>query len=181
MGCHAFLQGIFPTQRLDPSLSCLMYWQVGSLPLLPPGKSNLVIPKLRRESLEEESSLIWEDQVREMVCVSLEVTSYNSNTHAQRCHSPRQSCLLPGGAPLPNRDGCWWPDLPGVINPCPGSGCRWHSLHPDQRVLPASPAASCLYRGGHRQLALQLHHWPPLPIHSGETDKGALGHEIPSK
>ena len=28
---------------------------------------------------------------------------------------------------------------------------------------------------------LQLHHWPPLPIHSGETDKGALGHEIPSK
>ena len=181
MGCHAFLQGIFPTQRLDLSLSCLIYWQVGSLPLLPPGKSNLVIPKLRWESLEDESSLIWEDQVREMVCVSLGVTGYNSNTHAQKCHSPRQSHLLPGGAPLPNRDGYWWPDLPGVINSCPGCGCRWHSLHPDQRVLPASPAASCLHCGGHRQLALQLHRRPPLPIHSGEMDTGALGHERPSK
>ena len=64
---------------------------------LPPGKSNLVIPKLRQESLEDESSLIWEDQVREMVCVSLGVTGYNSNIHAQRCHSPRQSHILPGG------------------------------------------------------------------------------------
>ena len=32
-------QGIFPTQGLNPHLLCLLHWQVGSLPLAPPGKS----------------------------------------------------------------------------------------------------------------------------------------------
>ena len=30
--CHALLQGIFPTQELNPIL-CLLHWKVGSLPL----------------------------------------------------------------------------------------------------------------------------------------------------
>ena len=38
MGCHALLQGIFPTQESDLCLSCLLCWQVGSLPHAPPGK-----------------------------------------------------------------------------------------------------------------------------------------------
>ena len=38
MGCHALLQGIFPIQRSNPHLSCLLHWSVGSLPLAPPGK-----------------------------------------------------------------------------------------------------------------------------------------------
>ena len=33
MGCHALLQGIFPTQGLNPCLSCLLHWQAGSSPL----------------------------------------------------------------------------------------------------------------------------------------------------
>ena len=32
------LQGIFLIQGLNPGLLCLMHWQVGSLPLAPPGK-----------------------------------------------------------------------------------------------------------------------------------------------
>ena len=36
VGCHAFLQGIFLTQGSNPSLLCLLHWQVGSLPLMPP-------------------------------------------------------------------------------------------------------------------------------------------------
>ena len=32
------LQEIFPTQRSNLHLSCLLHWQVGSLPLAPPGK-----------------------------------------------------------------------------------------------------------------------------------------------
>ncbi|XP_069426855.1 cilia- and flagella-associated protein 119 isoform X1 [Ovis canadensis] len=35
VGCHAFLQGIFPTQGSNP---CLLHWQVGSSPLESPGK-----------------------------------------------------------------------------------------------------------------------------------------------
>ena len=38
MGCHALLQGIFPTQGSKP-VSRLVHWQAGSLPLAPPEKS----------------------------------------------------------------------------------------------------------------------------------------------
>ena len=31
-------QGLFPTQGLNPHRLCLLHWQVGSLPLGPPGK-----------------------------------------------------------------------------------------------------------------------------------------------
>ena len=33
VGCHFLLQGIFPTQRSNPVLLCLLLWQVESLPL----------------------------------------------------------------------------------------------------------------------------------------------------
>ena len=32
-GCHLLLQGIFPTQGLNPRLPCLSHWQVDSSPL----------------------------------------------------------------------------------------------------------------------------------------------------
>ena len=35
---HFLLQRIFPTQGLNPCLLCLLHWQAGSLPLVPPGK-----------------------------------------------------------------------------------------------------------------------------------------------
>ena len=38
VGCQALLQGTFPTQGLNPRLSCLLHWQAGSLPLARPGK-----------------------------------------------------------------------------------------------------------------------------------------------
>ena len=37
VGCHALLQGIFPTQGSNPSLLCLLHWQMVSLPLSPLG------------------------------------------------------------------------------------------------------------------------------------------------
>ena len=38
VGCHALLQGIFLTQGLNQPLLSLLYWQMVSLPLAPPGK-----------------------------------------------------------------------------------------------------------------------------------------------
>ena len=38
VGCHAFLQGIFSTQGLNPSLLGVLYRQADSLPLVTPGK-----------------------------------------------------------------------------------------------------------------------------------------------
>ena len=36
VGCHALLQRIFPTQRLNPHLLCVLHWESGALPLVPP-------------------------------------------------------------------------------------------------------------------------------------------------
>ena len=38
VGCHALLQGIFPTQGLKPCLLDLLHWQAGSLPLCHVGR-----------------------------------------------------------------------------------------------------------------------------------------------
>ena len=38
VGCHALLQGIFPTHGMTLHLLHLLHWQVDSLPLVPPGK-----------------------------------------------------------------------------------------------------------------------------------------------
>ena len=40
VGCHALLQGLFPTQGLNPGLLGLLQWQSGSLPPVPPGKQD---------------------------------------------------------------------------------------------------------------------------------------------
>ena len=49
VGCLALFQGIFPTQRLNLHLLRLLDWQVGSLPLLPPGKHQVM--QMVRQSL----------------------------------------------------------------------------------------------------------------------------------
>ena len=41
IGCHFLLQGIFPTQELNPSLLSLLLWEVDSLLLAPQGKPRI--------------------------------------------------------------------------------------------------------------------------------------------
>ena len=36
VGCHALLLGIFQAQGLNPHVLCLLHWQAGTLPLVPP-------------------------------------------------------------------------------------------------------------------------------------------------
>ena len=38
VGCHAFHQGLSPTQGSNQHLLCLLHWKSDSLPLAPPGK-----------------------------------------------------------------------------------------------------------------------------------------------
>ena len=40
VGCHALVQGIFLTQRVNLCLLRLLHWQVGFLPLGPPGEAH---------------------------------------------------------------------------------------------------------------------------------------------
>ena len=43
MSCHALLQGILLTQGSNPRLLSLLHWQVGSLPLAPPGHLSMLL------------------------------------------------------------------------------------------------------------------------------------------
>ena len=60
VGFRAHLQGIFPTQGLNLGLLCLLHWQVGSLPLAPPGKSSVSSMYYHISPLE-----IW------LICISI--------------------------------------------------------------------------------------------------------------
>ena len=47
VGCHLLLQGTFQTQGLNLHLLCLLHWQVGSLPFMPPirhFKFHMIVP-----------------------------------------------------------------------------------------------------------------------------------------
>ena len=61
MGSHFLFQKIFPTQGSDPGLLCLLHWQAGSLPLVPPGGSVLgQEDPLEKEIVTHSSILAWE-------------------------------------------------------------------------------------------------------------------------
>ena len=47
MHCHALLQGIFPTQGLNPGLLPLWHWQVNPLPLPPPAYYGIILSNKR--------------------------------------------------------------------------------------------------------------------------------------
>ena len=68
VGCHALLQGIFPTQGSNPSLLCLQHWQMGSLPITPPRKPSTFIKPVSCR-LPETSLQIWEPQLWELPSV----------------------------------------------------------------------------------------------------------------
>ena len=56
MGCHFFLQGIFPTQGSNP---CLLHWQTDSLPLSQQGSPSIhLIPSNPCFSFRHPNSLI---------------------------------------------------------------------------------------------------------------------------
>ena len=50
VGCHFLPQGLFQTQGWNPRLLCLLHWQAGSLPPVPPGKPSFLDGSSSKES-----------------------------------------------------------------------------------------------------------------------------------
>ena len=48
VGCHALLQGIFPTQGSNSHFLRLLHWRVGSLPLAPPKQHMCTLKRVRK-------------------------------------------------------------------------------------------------------------------------------------
>ena len=61
LGCNALFQEIFPNQESKLHLLCLLHWQAGSLPLVPPGKPKCkIICHQKDEDLEAHLKVtIW--------------------------------------------------------------------------------------------------------------------------
>ena len=59
MGYHFLLQGIFPTQGLNPHLFCLLDWQAGSSPLAPSEKPPTLATGSQIISKKHSGSLIF--------------------------------------------------------------------------------------------------------------------------
>ena len=62
--CHSLFQGIFLTQGLNPSLLCLLHWQVGSLLLTPPGKPMYVCIHICNIRSDQISRSVVSDSLR---------------------------------------------------------------------------------------------------------------------
>ena len=79
VGYHFLLQGTFPTQGLNLCLLHLLHWQVGSLPLAPPGKPqnmeqfmnlNVIVVHLQLKPLSLNTEWYWYD-CRKFWCMLL--------------------------------------------------------------------------------------------------------------
>ena len=58
--CHFLLWGNLPDPGIEPSLFCLLHWQAGSLPLVPPGKP---LPRVENYKISEMIQMVYKDRL----------------------------------------------------------------------------------------------------------------------
>ena len=68
VGCHALLQGIFPTQGLNPRILCLLHWQAGSLPLAPGDAAVLLKLFLHHSHLRAQAAVVVQSLIPVLLC-----------------------------------------------------------------------------------------------------------------
>ena len=81
VGCHAFLQGIFLTQGLNPHLLSVLCWQAGSLPL-----------SAGTLSLNSPLSLLQGAGLPKKALISENWFGWAQTNHFQNCLGPPVSC-----------------------------------------------------------------------------------------
>ena len=115
MGCHFLLQGIFPTQGWNPCLLCLLHCQVGSLPLVPCGKSkgwyleDATPRKERKEGSPEKDP--------QPPANTLALGSLTAHPHKQSLSHHRGCTFPPALQTLPLL--VWWPSPRRHLEPWP--------------------------------------------------------------
>ena len=99
LGCHALLQGLFPTQGSNLSLICLLHRQTGSLPPLPPGKP----PVSHTLWLKEKKRIVWWHKIIIRTIIKWWVHSYHSRFFIQTKSLLVSSLWVLVGVPQPIR------------------------------------------------------------------------------
>src|SRR5574340_839742 len=64
VGCHALLQGIFPTQGSNLCLLHLQHWEAGSLPVAPPGKSTKLDDVTLNHPKSHSQVCVWAQELK---------------------------------------------------------------------------------------------------------------------
>ena len=100
MDCLAFLQQIFPTQRSNPCLLCLLHWQAGFLLQEPPGKPKELQVCLPLNQLEEITLQIGNEYFYDLTDtrVTPSVLSVQFSSVVQSCPTlcDPMNCSTPG-------------------------------------------------------------------------------------
>ena len=100
VGCQALLQGIFPTQGSNLGLLHLLHWQVGYLPLAPPGKPS-------------ENRAVYKCRLLLRTLMAAEADRLRRGSSAQGCKATHVQALDPclvGDQP----DWLSWADLENI-------------------------------------------------------------------
>ena len=117
MGCRALLQGIFPTQGLNSYLLCLLHWQVGSLPLAPPGWCNFIfqstgkVSEIRSHGLKKKKKKVL-DHPKQPSC-QLEMRQSQKGVMEKSWPTPIHVPPAPWSSHLPFHEITWM-QLQGV-------------------------------------------------------------------
>ena len=67
-GCHFQVQGIFPTQGLNPRLLHLLHWQTASSPLAPPRKT--ILPVVLLKLFSNDWMILAKEKTKNSICPS---------------------------------------------------------------------------------------------------------------
>ena len=84
VGCYALLQGIFPTQGLNPRLLHLLHWQADSLPLGHLGSPDLRSMKSHLQFIAQDTA--GKGNVNTKIAIDIRVKYYRKWSYISRKH-----------------------------------------------------------------------------------------------
>ena len=142
MGCHALLQGIFPTQGLNLYLLCLLHWQVGPLTLAPPIQYKIKIKlKIKTSNNSSYEILTW-GIPKSLILLKKSQTPLNSqnvlllSSTLKTLTTPQRFLFITTFCPC-SASSLWWL----------GAGCQCREGFPEQHLCPHK-SWGCSQHGG---------------------------------
>ena len=94
MGSLAPLQGISPSQGLNPRILCLPHWQAGSFPLGPPGKASTNQRRPQGSvTISAEVATVRDGSSGSFWAQWGPTGGFPTQHHGRPCGTPREACL----------------------------------------------------------------------------------------
>ena len=95
VGGHTLLQGIFLTQESNSHLFCLLNWQAGCLPLVPPGSLSTQLAITKAAKLTRCALSFWPKKSRLGIPASQRVRAISQKTEVEETNQLMSCINLP--------------------------------------------------------------------------------------